>query len=89
MSVVPTLYIRNVPSAVYEALQERARRNGRSLNAEVIQALSNGIESDVGEGRIVRRLRELARQYPLSPDAPSPAELIREGRDERIRRLRR
>jgi plasmid stability protein len=87
MSLVPTLHIRNVPIAVYEALQERARRNGRSLNAEVVQILSGEAESRAHEGRITRRLRELAEQYPLGPDAPDPAQLIREGRDERTRRL--
>jgi plasmid stability protein len=89
MISVPTLHIRNVPSTVYEALQERARRNGRSLNAEVVHALSAEVEAGAREGRITRRLRELARQYPLSPNAPTPEQLIREGRDERDRRLRR
>jgi plasmid stability protein len=89
MSAVPALHIRNVPSAVYEELQERARRNGRSLNAEVLQILSGEAEAGVREGRITRRLRELAEQYPLGPDAPDPVQLIREGRDERTRRLRR
>lgn len=89
MDVVPTLHIRNVPTRVYEALQERARGSGRSLNAEVVQILSRETEAGAHEGRITRRLRELAEQYPLGPDAPDPVQLIREARDERSRRLRR
>ena len=89
MSSVPTLHIRNVPTDIYEALQARARRNGRSLNAEIVQILSREADAGAREGRITQRLSELAKQYPLGPDAPDPAELIREGRDERDRRLRR
>jgi plasmid stability protein len=89
MRVVPTLHIRNVPSDVYEQLKQQAAENSRSLNAEVLDILSGAAASRQREAVITRRLRELAHRYPLPPDAPAPEELIREGRDERARRLRR
>ena len=33
---MPTLYIRNVPAEVYEALKASAKREGRSVNAEAL-----------------------------------------------------
>ena len=34
-----TLYVRNVPEEVYEALRQQAKRNGRSISAETIMIL--------------------------------------------------
>jgi plasmid stability protein len=89
MDSVPTIHIRNVPSDVYEELKQRAQHGGRSLNAEVVDILSRAAGEGRREAVITRRLRELAHQYPLPPDAPTPEQLIREGREERARRLRR
>jgi plasmid stability protein len=36
---MPTLYVRNVPFDLYEALRKRAKQNGRSIAAEVIALL--------------------------------------------------
>lgn len=38
---MPTLTIRNVPDELHEVLKERARKNRRSVNQEVIAELSD------------------------------------------------
>jgi plasmid stability protein len=77
---VRTLYVRNVPNKVYEALERRARRNGRSVNAEAIEILrvETGRESATA---IVQRLAEIAEEINWPDHAPMPEELIRQGRD--------
>jgi plasmid stability protein len=80
-----TLYVENVPDAVYKALRERARKNRKSIAAEVIALL----EQNVPTAEELRRRREFARQMkrissqePLSPGPfPSTEEMIREDRD--------
>ena len=37
MGRVATLYVRDVPEKLYKRLRARARRNGRSLNAAVLE----------------------------------------------------
>ena len=78
---VPTLYVRNVPRDVYRRLQDRARRNSRSLNAEALDILSAAAAPEPSETAIVDRLREIAREIDLRPDAPKPEELIRQDRE--------
>jgi plasmid stability protein len=80
-----TLYVENVPEAVYKALRERARKNRKSIAAEVIALL----EQNVPTAEELRRRREFARQMkrissqkPPSPGPfPSVEEMIREDRD--------
>jgi plasmid stability protein len=81
MIEMPTLYVRNVPTKVYGRLQARARRAGRSLNAEALEILSAAAARDPHEKQIVDRLREIAREINLPPDAPKPEELIRQDRE--------
>ena len=80
-----TLYVENVPEAIYKALRERARKNRKSIAAEVIALL----EHNVPTAEELRRRREFARQMkrissqaPLSPGPfPSAEEMIREDRN--------
>ena len=81
MSPMPTLYVRNVPTNVYRRLQARARRNSRSLNTEALDILSAAAARQPHETAIVDRLREIAREIDLPPDAPKPEELIRQDRE--------
>ncbi len=81
MRRVPTLYVRDVPEPLYNRLRARARRNGRSLNAEVLDILGDVAEREQFSGRITQRLAELVRESPLPPDAPKPEDIIRELRD--------
>jgi len=78
-----TLYVRNVPNRLLEALERRARRNGRSVNAEAIEILRADAERDEDARLITRRLADLAAEINLPPDAPRPEDLIREARDSR------
>jgi plasmid stability protein len=87
MAAVPALHIRNVPPEVYATLKERAARNGRSLNAEVISVLEATAQREQRRTPITDELRRLAREIRLPPDAPKPEDVIREGRDERSRRF--
>jgi plasmid stability protein len=77
-----TLYVRNVPNRIYEALERRARRNGRSVNAEAIEILRGETEREDARA-IVQRLAEIAAEIDWPDDAPTPEELIRKDRDSR------
>ena len=83
MREMPALHIRDVPSDVVEALKERARSSGRSLNAELVALLAEGARRHRERGTLTRRLAEIADRVNLPPDAPKPEDLIREDRDSR------
>jgi plasmid stability protein len=78
---VATLYVRDVPERLYKRLRARARRNGRSLNAEVLELLEEVAVRDGNAATITERLRRLAAEMPLPADAPKPEDIIRELRD--------
>jgi plasmid stability protein len=80
---VRTLYVRNVPNRVYEALERRAQRNGRSLNAEALAILQGEAEREQDARQIAQRLAEIAAEINLPADAPKAEDLIREDRDSR------
>jgi len=84
---MPTMYVRDVPAGLYKRLRARAKRNGRSLNAEVLDILGDAANREQDAGRITRRLAELAAEIDWPADAPTPEELIREGRESRYGRL--
>ena len=83
MTRVPNLHIRNVPEEVYEALRARAKREGRSINAEALRILEEVAQRERGrrETPITDRLAQLAREINWPPDAPKPEDLIRRVRD--------
>jgi plasmid stability protein len=83
MCEVPALHIRDVPTDVVDALKERARSSGRSLNAELVALLAEGARRHGERGTLTRRLAEIADRVNLPPDAPKPEDLIREDRDSR------
>jgi plasmid stability protein len=77
-----TLTIRNVPDDLYAALKERARRNRRSLNQEVL-ALLEGEFARTGRGEGVANRLALLRQRLGDRDWPQAQEVEvwrREGR---------
>jgi plasmid stability protein len=82
---MPTLYVENVPEAVYKALRERARKNRKSVAAEVIELLERNFPTaeELRERReFVRRMKEISSREPLSPGPfPSAEEMIREERE--------
>jgi plasmid stability protein len=92
MTRMPTLYIRNVPVEVYEALKARAKREGRSVNAEVLSILEDVAERERRSESLTDRLRALAKEINYPPDAPRADEVIREARadwDARVARWER
>jgi plasmid stability protein len=78
-----TLYVRDVPEKLYKRLQARARRNGRSLNAEVLELIDEAVLRELTSDEITDRLAELAAEIDLPPDAPRPEDIIRQERDRR------
>jgi plasmid stability protein len=82
---VAAFHLRNIPDRLYRRLKARAKRNGRSVNAELIEILEDALARPTAE-ELEARLAELhATTPPLSPDAPTPEQIIREGREERER----
>jgi plasmid stability protein len=80
---VATLYVRDVPEKLYKRLRARARRNGRSLNAEVLELIDEAVLRELTSDEITERLAELAAEIDLPPDAPRPEDIIREERNRR------
>lgn len=78
-----TLYVRDVPEKLYKRLRARARRNGRSLNAEVLELIDEAVLRELTSEEITDRLAELAAEIDLPPDAPRPEDIIRQDRDRR------
>ena len=78
-----TLYVRDVPEKLYKRLRARARRNGRSLNAEVLELIDEAVLRELTSDEITDRLAELAAEIDLPPDAPRQEDIIREERDRR------
>jgi plasmid stability protein len=89
MNQVPTLNIRNVPEKVVATLKRRAKENGRSLNAEIVEALETSVEEEQRRGWVAKRLEELRADFVLPKDAPDAVELIRQGREERAHEIER
>jgi plasmid stability protein len=87
MSQMPTLNIRHVPESVVSTLKRRAKENGRSLNAEVVEALIAYDKRHTRAADLLRQLDEFRADLPLPDDAPSPEDVIREARDERAREI--
>jgi plasmid stability protein len=87
MSDVPTLNIRNVPDKVVATLKRRAKENGRSLNAEVVEILEDASERQEQAADLLRELDELRAEWLLPEDAPRPEDVIRQARDERGREI--
>lgn len=80
-----TLYVENVPEAIYKALRARARKNRKSIAAEVIELLQQNIPTEEELKRRRKAFEGLARLRSLqSPGAgpfPSSEEMIREDRE--------
>lgn len=83
MATMATLFVRDVPEALYKHLRARAKRNGRSLNAEVIDILRGIPDYEEDAAEITRQLAALAAEINWPEDAPPPEQFIREDRDSR------
>jgi len=78
---MPSLQIRELPEDVYEALAERARREGRSLAQQAVAELRGMVELAAVDRR--RRTLEALDQpaKEARPALPDPVALVREDRD--------
>lgn len=57
---MPTLTIRNVPEELHQALKERAKKNRRSVNQEVIAELGEVVGGSQEEGKRNRAMQMIA-----------------------------
>ena len=81
-----TLYVENVPNDRYEALRKLAKKNGKSIAAEIIELLEQSVPT---EAELKRRrkfydkvVNHYQKQEPLTPGPhPSAEEMIREDRE--------
>ncbi len=81
-----TLNIRNVPEEVVATLKARAKRNGRSLNAEVVRTLTEQAERrSVDE--ILDEIDQIRARIKNPPNGEQIDAWIRESREERGRHL--
>jgi len=81
---MPTLYVENVPDELYEALRKRARKNRKSIAAEVLALLEENVPTprELAQRReVFRRLDKIRSQEP-KPTGPiqSSEEMLREDR---------
>jgi plasmid stability protein len=83
MTDMATLYIRDVPEVIVTRLKRRAKREGRSLNGEVVALLEASVAEERTLEEVLDGMEALAKRINLSPDAPMPEELIRLDRDTR------
>ena len=73
-------HLRDIPESLYEKLQQRARKAGRSVNKELLQIVERELDRPTPE-ELDAKLHALRRRVRLPPDAPRPEDLIREDRD--------
>jgi plasmid stability protein len=80
-----TLYVENVPDDLYEALRAQARRENRSISAEILEMLKDNVvtEQELSRRRQILERLEKLRSIPVLPGVnyQSAEEMIREDRD--------
>jgi plasmid stability protein len=84
---MPTLYIKDVPEDLYEALRERSRRNRTSMAFEVIELIRQAVPTPAESKRRLRLVKLAERLRSMQPTAPGPfpsaEEMQREDRSRR------
>jgi len=82
---MPTLYVENIPNDLYQALRKRARKNRKSIAAEIISLLERNVPTAKelqGRREFYKRMAKLRALQPESPGPfPTAEEMIREDRD--------
>ena len=77
MTIMGQLLVRNIEDTIVQALKARARRSGRSVEAEHRAILEGVLQPEaVGFAELARRLRDSA-----PPQQSDSADLIRHDRD--------
>lgn len=78
---VATLYVRNIPAALYDELQRWAGEHDRSINAEVVDLLRRESERRREDNEVSQSLVAYFEKYCDQPVKTSVVELIREDRE--------
>lgn len=83
------LHVRGVPDELYERIRKRARTANRSISAEVLWLLERALSGPrtLTLAEAVEEVRHQRERLTLPPGAPDSVELLREGREERLRQL--
>lgn len=79
---MPNLLIRNVPVKMLSALKARAKKNNRSVQAEVMEILDSDAKSAEAEANFWRLSEKIRKKLEGTIQSDS-TELIREARDSR------
>lgn len=77
------LHVRNVPEKLYKRIQKLAEEENRSVTAEVIQLLNQGLqarEARRGVAETIERIRQRAQKVELPRGWKDSADLLREDR---------
>jgi antitoxin FitA len=77
---VAAFHLRNIPDELYQRLRERAGREGRSINGEILSILERELTRPSPE-EFMQRLEELRSRWTIPAGAPMPEDLIRADRD--------
>lgn len=78
-----TLHVRNIPEKLYKRIQRLAAEENRSITAEVIQLLTQGLEAREARrdaAAVIERIRRRSRRIKLPGDWTDSAQLLREDR---------
>ena len=78
-----TLHVRNVPEKLYKRIQKLAEKENRSVTAEVIQLLGQGLqarEARRGAASVIDRIQTRAQKVVLPRGWVDSVDLIREDR---------
>jgi len=76
-----TLHVRSVPDNIYKRLQRLAQKRNRSLSAQVVVMLIQGLDEEERQGEQAKILSSIRRRRFSPPEhSPSSTELLREDR---------
>ncbi len=76
-----SLTLKNIPPDLHGKLKARARRNGRSLNAEAIRCLTAAVDTDLPDAEeIIAEARQMHRLVRGRISAEEIDRIIEEGR---------
>jgi plasmid stability protein len=84
MQAMATLYVRDVPTELYEQLRHEAASTRRSLSAETIELLRRALAPSlpgVSLEQLLQGADRIRKLHPLPAGSPGAAELIREDRE--------
>jgi antitoxin FitA len=80
-----TLYVENVPKELYEALRARARKNRRSMAAELVSLLEQAVPTAKELKRREQLLQQVLRLHNRASSGagpfPTTEQMVREDRE--------